>query len=245
MNIDFSNIQTASAIPGAAAMIETFRAIGYSLETAVADIIDNSISAGARNIYINRVWRGGESMIIIKDDGHGMSDEEIIQAMRPGAQNPLEERSLTDLGRFGLGLKTASFSQCRNLTVISKKKGGNVNFWTWNLDYVALTNRWELVRWLPDESENMLDDVDSGTVVVWSNLDRVLPPLTRVDDENDKRKFSEAFDKVKSHLAMTFHRFLEDKSFKLYWCSHEIKPWNPFCLNEKKATNNADRLYWK
>ena len=222
MNIDFSNIQTASAIPRAAAMIETFRAIGYSLETAVADIIDNSISAGARNIYINRVWRGGESMIIIKDDGHGMSDEEIIQAMRPGAQNPLEERSLTDLGRFGLGLKTASFSQCRNLTVISKKKGGNVNFWTWNLDYVALTNRWELVRWLPDESENMLDDVDSGTVVVWSNLDRVLPPLTRVDDENAKRKFSEAFDKVKSHLAMTFHRFLEDKSFKLYWCSHEI-----------------------
>lgn len=234
MNVDFSNIQTASAIPGAAAMIETFRAIGYSLETAVADIIDNSISAGARNIYINRVWRGGESMIIIKDDGYGMSDEEIIQAMRPGAQNPLEERSLTDLGRFGLGLKTASFSQCRNLTVISKKKGGNVNFWTWNLDYVALTNRWELIRWLPDESEKMLDDVDSGTVVVWSNLDRVLPSLTRVDDENAKRKFSEAFDKVKSHLAMTFHRFLEDKLFKLYWCSHEIKPWNPFCLNEKK-----------
>lgn len=99
MNIDFSDIQTAAAIPGAAAMIETFRAIGYSLETAVADIIDNSISAGARNIYIDRIWKGGESMIIIKDDGHGMSDEEIIQAMRPGAQNPLEERSLTDLGR--------------------------------------------------------------------------------------------------------------------------------------------------
>lgn len=96
-----------------------------------------------------------------------------------------------------------------------------------------MTNQWELIRWLPDGAEKMLDDVDSGTVVVWSNLDRVLPSLTRVDDENAKRKFSEAFDKVKSHLAMTFHRFLEDKLFKLYWCSHEIKPWNPFCLNEK------------
>ena len=104
MHIDFSNIQTASAVPRAAAMIETFRAIGYSLETAVADIIDNSISAEAKNIYINRVWKGGESIITIRDDGYGMSNEEIIQAMRPGAQNPLEERSLTDLGRFGLFL---------------------------------------------------------------------------------------------------------------------------------------------
>ena len=132
MHIDFSNIQTASAVPGAAAMIETFRAIGYSLETAVADIIDNSISAEAKNIYINRVWKGGGSIITIRDDGYGMSNEEIIQAMRPGAQNPLEERSLTDLGRFGLGLKTASFSQCRNLTVMSKQEGGAVSYWTWS-----------------------------------------------------------------------------------------------------------------
>lgn len=193
MNIDFSNIQTASAIPGAAAMIETFRAIGYSLETAVADIIDNSISAGAKNIYINRVWKGEGSMIIIKDDGHGMSDEEIIQAMRPGAQNPLEERSLTDLGRFGLGLKTASFSQCRNLTVISKRKGENVCFWTWNLDYVALTNQWNLIRWLPDGYENILDDIERGTAVIWSNLDRVVSPLTKEDDENAKKKILRSF----------------------------------------------------
>lgn len=86
-NIDYLNIQKASAIPGAAAMIETFRAIGYNLETAVADIVDNSISALAKNIYINRIWKGGNSIITIKDDGYGMSSEEIIQAMRPGAQN--------------------------------------------------------------------------------------------------------------------------------------------------------------
>lgn len=99
---------------------------------------------------------------------------------------------------------------------------------------MALTNRWNLIRWLPDEYENILDDIESGTAVIWSNLDRVVSPLTKEDDENAKRKFSEAFDRVKRHLAMTYHRFLEDKSFKLYWCDHEIKPWNPFCLNEKK-----------
>ena len=92
-----------------------------------------------------------QSKIIISDDGYGMSNEEIIQAMRPGAQNPLEERSLTDLGRFGLGLKTASFSQCRNLTVMCKQEGGAVSYWTWSLDYVAQSDKWELIKWAPDE----------------------------------------------------------------------------------------------
>ena len=168
--MDYSSLQKASAIPGAAAMIETFRAIGYSLETAVADIIDNSISAEAKNIYIDRVWKGGESIITIKDDGCGMSNDEIIQAMRPGAQNPLEERSLTDLGRFGLGLKTASFSQCRNLTVISKQNGGDASYWTWSLDYVAQSDKWELLRWAPEEYLDALSDVDSGTIVIWEDI---------------------------------------------------------------------------
>ena len=233
MKIDISNIQTASAVPGAAAMIETFRAIGYSLETAVADIVDNSISAQARNIYVNRVWKGGESVITVKDDGCGMSSDEIIQAMRPGAQNPLAERSVTDLGRFGLGLKTASFSQCRNLTVMSKKSG-NVSWWTWSLDYVAQKDRWELIRWMPDGYEDALDDVESGTMVIWSYLDRVISMSTRIDDESAKRKFSEAFDRVKRHLSMTYHRFIERGAVKLFWCSREVKPWNPFCLSEGK-----------
>lgn len=171
--MDYSTLPKASAIPGAAAMIETFRAIGYSLETAVADIIDNSISAKAKNVYINRVWKGGDSIITIKDDGYGMSDKEIIQAMRPGAQNPLEERSLTDLGRFGLGLKTASFSQCRNLTVMSKKNGEEASYWTWSLDYVAQTDKWELIKWAPEEYLEALDDINNGTIVIWSQLDRV------------------------------------------------------------------------
>ena len=226
---NFTYIKTASAIPRAAAMIETFRAIGYSLETAVADIVDNSISALAKNVWINRIWKGGESVITIKDDGHGMSGEEIIQAMRPGAQNPLEERSATDLGRFGLGLKTASFSQCRTLTVMSKIQGQSPEFWTWSLDHVARCDRWELVHWLPGGFEHELDNLASGTIVIWTDPDRIIPAATKAENENAKRKFSEAFDRVKKHLSMTFHRFLEAKSVAIHWCGHEIDPLNPFC----------------
>ena len=235
MNIEFNNIKTASAIPGAAAMIETFRAIGYSLETAVADIVDNSISASAKNVWINRIWKGGDSIITIRDDGHGMSGDEIIQAMRPGAQNPLIERSATDLGRFGLGLKTASFSQCRTLTVMSKIQGQSPEFWTWSLDHVAQCDRWELIHWLPEGFEHELDDLASGTIVIWTNPDRIIPATTKAENDNAKRKFSEAFDRVKKHLSMTFHRFLEAKSVAIHWGGHEIDPWNPFCPKESKV----------
>jgi hypothetical protein len=233
--MDYSILQKAEAIPEAASMIETFRAIGYSLETAIADIVDNSISANAKNIHINRIWRGGKSVITIKDDGEGMNSSEIIQAMRPGAQNPLSDRLETDLGRFGLGLKTASFSQCRKLSVLSKRKDYVPTFWSWDLDYVAESKKWELIKWIPEDFLNELDNEQSGTLVVWSDLDRVLPSQTDEMDENVKHKFSISLDKVKNHIAMTFHRFIEDKTIKIFWGEHEIEAWNPFCTNENKT----------
>jgi len=233
--MDYSKLQKAEAIPEAASMIETFRAIGYNIETAIADIIDNSISAQAKNIYISRIWRGGKSLITIKDDGIGMNSDQLIQAMRPGAQNPLSDRSETDLGRFGLGLKTASFSQCRKLSVLSKRKNENPTFWSWDLDYVAQSDKWELLQWIPEEFINELDDLQSGTLVVWSDLDRVLPPQTTETDDSAKLKFSNTLDKVKNHIATTFHRFIEDKTIKIFWSEHDIEAWNPFCPNEVKT----------
>jgi hypothetical protein len=231
----YDDLKKAEAIPDASSMIETFRAIGYNLETAVADIVDNSISAHAKNIFINRIWHGGKSIITIKDDGVGMNSLEIIQAMRPGAQNPLSERDETDLGRFGLGLKTASFSQCRKLSLLSKRKDCAPAFWSWDLDYVALSNKWELIRWIPDEFAHELDDSLSGTLIVWTDLDRVLPLDTSEADENAKGKFSDSLDRVKRHVGMTFHRFIEDRSINIYWCNHKIEAWNPFCIDEPKT----------
>ncbi len=230
----YEGFVTQEAIPEAASMIETFRAIGYSLETAVADIIDNSITACAKQISIQRIWDGSNSIITIKDDGIGMTNDELIYAMRPGAKNPLADRDENDLGRFGLGLKTASFSQCRKLTVISKKNN-SISFWTWDLDYVAECKKWNLIRWCPDTFKNSLDDVATGTIVIWSELDRIIPANTNNEDDAAKEKFSIALNKVRNHIAMTFHRFIEEKKITFIWGSNDISPWNPFCPLETKT----------
>ena len=232
--MDYSDIKdTAKAEPCASSMILTFRAIGYNLETAVADVIDNSISASAKNIWFNSEWKGGNSVVTILDDGCGMNNEELVQAMKPGAKNPMDERPEKDLGRFGLGLKTASFSQCQKLIVVSKKAGFAPIYWIWDLNYVNKTNRWELIRYpIPDEFLHALDKLDSGTLVIWTDLDRIIPPDTPISNEIAKDKFLAQMEKVEKHLAMTFHRFIEEKSVKLFCWGHEVKPWNPFLITE-------------
>ena len=111
-----SHIKSRNAPPQASAMIEALRGLGYNTATALADIIDNSISADANRIDLLFNWDGQKSRVIVWDNGNGMSAEEIDKAMRLGGRSPLEQRDAKDLGRFGLGLKTASFSQCRKLT---------------------------------------------------------------------------------------------------------------------------------
>ena len=111
------------ASPGAAELFESLRAFGYDLPTALADIIDNSITARARNIWIDMLWDGEASRITIRDDGEGMTEDALRDAMRPGSMGPLQDRAANDLGRFGLGMKTASISQCRCMTVMSKTRG--------------------------------------------------------------------------------------------------------------------------
>ena len=122
--------------------IHTQGAFGYDLKRAVADLIDNSISAGAKNIWVIENWGGLKSYIGILDDGSGMSEKTLFEAMRLGSKNPLEDRDENDLGRFGLGLKTASFSQCRLLTVRSKTKKGEISTRCWDLDYINFSYKY-------------------------------------------------------------------------------------------------------
>ena len=129
MGLDASNIPESMydiAEPRASAMVESLRAFGYNMQTAIADLIDNSISAGAKNVWLSFCWDGANSHVSIRDDGHGMTETKLIDAMRPGSQSPMMERKPNDLGRFGLGLKTASFSQCRRLTVASRSENHQV-----------------------------------------------------------------------------------------------------------------------
>lgn len=228
--IDYTNILTASAEPEASSMIETFRAIGYSIETAIADIIDNSITAGAKNIWIDYDWKGSKTTLSILDDGKGMNNEQLVQAMRPGSKNPLDERSNDDLGRFGLGLKTASFSQTRKFTVVSKATDYRPVLWTWDLDYVNKEKAWKLIRYIPSEEKwlKKIDTVNTGTYVIWWDLDR-LTNNTSEKSEEAKRKFLGIMDSVKSHLSMVFHRFM-DEGLNIYFWGRSIIPWDPFMI---------------
>lgn len=231
--IDYSKYQTTSAVPEASSMIETFRAIGYNIETAMADIIDNSISANAKNIWINFEWKGSKTWLSIKDDGIGMNDAELIQAMRPGSKNPLQERNQKDLGRFGLGLKTASFSQARRLTVISKKADYDSVFWTWDLDFVNQTGNWDLIKYLPDENlEPEISKLTTGTIVLWNDIDRVVKDFNQ-DDSKAEFKFNQTMEQVKKHIAMVFHKFIEQSKINIYFQDKKVNAWNPFLSNEK------------
>ncbi|MDB2496362.1 ATP-binding protein [Verrucomicrobiales bacterium] len=232
------------ANPSAEALIESLRAVGYSLPTAIADIIDNSVAAGAKNVWMDFNWSGAESHITIVDDGLGMSEEVLSNAMRPGSQSPLDDRQPSDLGRFGLGMKTASFSQCRILSVISKVSDGAVSKRCWNLDFVSEHNEWRLLKEVTKKAEavaQVLDELENGTVVMWERLDRVTGDSS-VSDEKAHRHFLGHIDDTRKHLAMIFHRFLAAPKPRLKIFvngrkeADRIEAWDPF-LEDHPCTN--------
>ena len=237
MKKDYSKYPIADAAPIAANMLESFRAVGYSMEAAVADILDNSISAGANNIWIDFEWKGAETTFSIKDDGCGMNNEELINAMRPGSKDPNEERDSKDLGRFGFGLKTASFSQCRKYTVISKKENTTC-YWTWDLDYVYHhVKKWQLIAMLPEgEWNKQLDDLSSGTIVLWQNIDHLLKGI-RSEDDTAYKKILITMHQIKKHIATVFHRYIENNKIKIFFSGREIEAWNPFMITHNATQN--------
>jgi hypothetical protein len=224
-----------SAEPDAGALFESLRAFGYSPETAIADLIDNSITAGASIIGIKFFWDGPDSYVSIYDDGHGMTATDLRQAMRPGSKHPDEERDINDLGRFGLGLKTASLSQGRVLTVASKTVDSPVAVRRWDLEYVNETAGWNLLI-SPSELSaplvSLLDEVDSGTLVVWENLDRLVGDAV-ANDAVAQRSFLQIASRVEEHLSMVFHRFLSGPGkIEIRINGNPIDPWDPFLRNE-------------
>jgi hypothetical protein len=168
-------MKSVEASPKASTLIESMRDIGYTLETALADVVDNSITAGATNVHIHVDSTGADVKIGIVDDGKGMDRNDLIDAMRLGSRHPLESRATHDLGRFGLGLKTASFSQCRRLTVVSRKNTAT-SVAIWDLDHVAKKESWSLL--VPDRADGIpfvdhlgrkaLSSYGSAWIVPWN-----------------------------------------------------------------------------
>ena len=163
--------------PTAEVLMFSMRAMGYSFEAAIADIIDNSVSAGASKVQIGFPYSPTECFVTIADDGCGMTYDELFDAMKYGSLGKKNGRAENDLGRFGLGLKSASLSQCRKLTVVSKKDG-NISAMAWDLDEIEKQQDWMLVIHTPDEIQHLpnisqLDAFDTGTIVIWENFDLI------------------------------------------------------------------------
>ncbi|WP_248735098.1 ATP-binding protein [Neobacillus rhizosphaerae] len=229
--------------PYAPILMEATRAIGYSLETAIADIIDNSVAASACTIDLS-FFPIGNPYIAILDNGKGMNQKELINAMRYGSSNPLNERDTDDLGRFGLGLKTASMSQCRRLTVVSKKHNQIVGA-QWDLDHIATTREWSL-RLLEDvdfkdfPQIEKLDEFVSGTLVIWQELDRL--KLGQINFDLSMGKY---MDSVREHLSLVFHRYLNGetglKKVKININNVSVEAIDPF-LSEKSTRIMDDEI---
>lgn len=220
--------------PSARRLTGSLRDIGYDFVAALADIVDNSVAAGASDVDIDIVFDGANSHVIIADDGNGMTEAALNEALRFGTRRSY---SIGDLGRYGLGLKTASISQCRRVTVVTRHalRHRRIAAKTLDLDHIERTDRWEVieppagsragrgVEWLQD---------GPGTVIIWEHLDRVLPDK-RPESGWARRRLEQLAGRSRDYLGMVFHRFLERESSRttpltITVNGEKVTAWNPF-----------------
>lgn len=219
------------AAPSAASLIESMRDIGYTLESALADVIDNAISAGASVIQIVYDTNTADPFLAIVDDGKGMTQSELLNAMRPGSQSPTAMRDAADLGRFGLGMKTASFSQARCLTVASRRSG-ILSAARWDLDLVVERDDW-LLQLPPAFDPLKLPGIESlgdvGTAVVWEKLDRIADGSTGASLADH---LLDRLDSARRHLELVFHRFLQGEKgipkVRIVMNGRDLEAFDPF-----------------
>jgi hypothetical protein len=235
-----NRVQREELIPSAARLLSSLRDLGYDFVNAVADLIDNSIAANAGRVDVTIKFDGEDSWVRIADDGDGMSTGMISEAMRLGSGT--RNYGDTDLGKFGLGLKTASLSQARCITVASRidPKRRTLDCRILDLDDVVARDRWEIIHPAavdrPSEAVSPLKDT-TGTVVVWTNLDRV---LSRKDPFGGwaQRYLLNLAERLDVHLGMVFERFLTGQARRrrkltITINGTKVEPWDPFCTKER------------
>lgn len=231
------SVNGIEVIPSAKRLIRSLRDMGYEFSAAVADLIDNSIEARANTVRIDVEWNGEDSYVMIADNGGGMSAQELKEALRFGAERDYDTE---DLGKFGLGLKTASLSQCLRLTVASRQNESraDINAYCWDLGHIEATNRWEILQVrsadLQTNARQHLKET-TGTVVIWERLDRVLG-FKRPDGESARKHLNAMCRELEEHVAMVFHRFLagevRGKRLAIYLNGNKVIPWDPFARGE-------------
>lgn len=236
-----SSLQTDRKIlPDAKSLIESLRSIGYNFKSAVADLIDNSISADSTNIDI--IFEPDVSPYLsILDNGMGMNEIKLYEAMKFGSQDPNISRSKKDLGRFGLGLKSASLSQCREFIVITKKDS-KIFSGSWDLDYISKVNDWKIKLYQESDLIQLnlkhyyeLLSQKSGTIVLWRKFDRL-----NEGKSDFKSNFLEQIEQIEDHLALIFHRFLNDEqNLEIKINGNKVLATDPF-LKKNLATQKKE-----
>jgi hypothetical protein len=226
-------------IPSARRLIGSLRDMGYEFAPAVADLVDNSVEAGATEVDVWIEFKGDESWVRIADNGKGMSGAVLREAMRYGSEREYVDG---DLGKFGLGMKTASMSQCRCLTVASRPKGSSsLAAFRWDLDHLLKSDKWEI---LPVGRSELPSSIAAGlkkgfsTVVLWQQLDRILG-YKHPYGEFQRKQLAQMSREVEDHLAMVFHRFLSGEArrrrIKITLNGNPVEPWDPFCRKEERT----------
>jgi hypothetical protein len=235
-------LEEFDASPSAASLIEGLRDFGYTFNTSVADIIDNSIAASATHIEILASFSSGIPRISFIDNGKGMTGEDLRTAMRPGSQSPKDLRAKFDLGRFGLGLKTASFAQCRKLTVVTRFNGVT-NSAKWDLDYVAASNTWSVLVPAVEGTFGISDLPEKeGTLILWEEIDRIGVDGDNIESENH---FNELLSNLSDHLGLVFHRFLDGhakrhKKLSIAINGRPIDSVNPFNPSNQRTNRRPE-----
>lgn len=220
--------------PDAARVMEGLRDTGYDFNTAMADIVDNSIAADATVIKVKIELDPTNSVrVYVADNGVGMDMPGLKNAMRYGSSQRIDPSSL---GKFGLGLKTASTAFCRSLSVLSKDKDNDeYHKVQWDIDEICRVNKWSLlVPPINDEEVEILEDVTdggSGTLIIWDKVDRLMKDY--VQDSYRRKAFEKMIKNLIQHFAMIYERFLDpsytDKPIEMYVNDIKVEPWDPFC----------------
>lgn len=216
--------------PNPKSHIKTLSRIGYNLNSAISDIIDNSVTANSKNIFLEMDVVEENVVLVIKDDGYGMNNSTLINSMRIGCKDPSDIRDEFDLGRFGSGMKMASFSQARKLTVISKSENSNIQSATWDLDLVEETNAWKLIKHTKEETAELCSKFNisfgtSGTAVIWENISKYsgypVPELQAI--------LGQDLASIKSYVRLHFHKFMEGKrAINFYFNFQKLDQFDPF-----------------
>lgn len=234
---DLPTVKYATLPPDPSGTVGVLSRIGYTLEESLADLIDNSIDAGARKVLVRFVRTRSELVrLIVADTGRGISESRLHKVMQYGVRL---KHDPSDLGKYGIGLKSASFSHCSSLTVVSNDgRGVSGRRWTtasigqdWRLEVVdgsAARSFWEGFPRGP------LGRSKSGTLVIWDELDVKLG-----DDGELEAALHHAIRELVDGLGLRFHRFLEKGKLALFLDTQffdgrvagvpvEVHPLNPF-----------------